>query len=74
MKKTSFLPSRGGSVKCLRHILVFDDHPDSMRLILGPSAKRHAYHSGAGRARLRSLIFPGIAILPALVGLAWLLL
>jgi len=71
VKKTSRLPATNGPVKTIRRILIFDDHPDSLRLILGRPANRHAYRPGADRTSSRNLILPGMAILAALLAMFW---
>ena len=71
MKKTSLLPGTNGKVKSIRHILVFDDHPESLRLILGTPANRSAYRPTGDRVRLKNLILPGMAIIVALLAMFW---
>ena len=71
IKKTSRLPATTGPVKTIRRILIFDDHPDSLRLILGRPANRRAYRPTGDRASSRNLILPGMAILIALIAMFW---
>lgn len=71
IKKTSRLPATTGPVKTIRRILIFDDHPDSLRLILGRPANRRAYRPTWDRASSRNLILPGMAILIALIAMFW---
>jgi len=74
MKQTGHLRVTGGSVKTVRRILIFDDHPESLRLILGDSASRDARRTSRGWATLRIFILPGIAALTALTAIFWPLL
>jgi hypothetical protein len=74
MRQTGRLRVTGGSIKTVRRILIFDDHPDSLRLILGGSASRDARHTSGGWATLCIFILPGIAALTALIAMFWPLL
>jgi hypothetical protein len=71
MKKTSHLRAANGPGKIIRRILVFDDHPDSLRLILGGPANRQAYRIARDRVSFRDFILPGMAILAALFAMLW---
>lgn len=74
MRQKGRLRVTGGSVKTVRRILVFDDHPESLRLILGGSASRDARRTSRGWATLRIFILPGMAALTALIAIFWPLL
>jgi hypothetical protein len=71
IKQVRRLESTTGAHKNIRRILIFDDHPDSLRLILGSPANRQADRAARGRASSRHLILPGIAIIVALLGMFW---
>jgi hypothetical protein len=74
MRQTARLRVTGGSIKTVRRILIFDDHPDSIRLILGGSARRNVRCPHGRWSTLRVLILPSIAALTALVAMFWPLL
>jgi hypothetical protein len=74
VRRTSRLTETNGPVKIVRRILVFDDHPDSLRLVLGNSAVPQAYPSSGDRDILWDFILPGIAILVGVIAMLWLLL
>lgn len=74
LKRTSRLMETNGPVKIVRRILMFDDHPDSLRLILGPSADPRPYPGSGDRDILWDFILPGIAILVGVTAMLWFLL
>jgi hypothetical protein len=53
---------------------MFDDHPDSLRLILGPSADPQPCPASGDRDILWDFILPGITILVGVITMLWLLL
>jgi hypothetical protein len=67
------LPSRGGQAlpatgrlrKAIQHILVYDDHPDSLRLVLGCNASPQANRAGPQNARWWEPVLGGMLILGA---------
>jgi hypothetical protein len=69
MEKISRLPATGRSAKTIRRILVFDNHPDSLRLILRRPANRPADRRPEERASLWKFIAPVVAILVALTAM-----
>ncbi|MEY2558201.1 MAG: hypothetical protein QOE34_1626 [Verrucomicrobiota bacterium] len=64
-RKTSFLPATKGPGKQIRRILIFDDHPASLRLVMGTPVIRRSRR--AKRNRTSQLIFPGVALIAALI-------
>jgi hypothetical protein len=72
--RTSRLTGTNGPVKIVRRILMFDDHPDSLRLILGSSADPQPYSGSGNRDILWDFVLPGIAILVGVIAILWLLL
>jgi hypothetical protein len=64
--------------KKIRHILIFDDHPDSLRLVFGrranPSGRRvnpHVHLSAPPRASSWELILVSMLTVGALVAMFW---
>lgn len=74
IKKVQRLQATTAAGKKIQRILIFDDHPDSLRLILGGSASRDTRRTSGGWATLRVFILPGIAALTALLAMFWPLL
>jgi hypothetical protein len=74
LRRTSRLTETNGPVKIVQRVLMFDDHPDSLRLILGPSADPRPYARSGDRDILWDFILPGIAILVGVIAMLWLLL
>lgn len=66
MKQTGLLAANNGPVKSVQHILMFDDHPDSLRIIFGPPENWETDDATDDDGSLREFILPGIAILVAL--------
>jgi hypothetical protein len=48
---------------------MFDDHPDSLRIIFGPPANARTDDATGDGGNLREFILPGIAILVALTAI-----
>jgi hypothetical protein len=55
------LPSKNGADKTMRRVLIFDNHPDSLRLVFGRSG-----HPQAPSSNLQPMAWPE-------VGLIWIL-
>jgi hypothetical protein len=70
-RKTSFLPTTKGQGKRIQRILIFDDHPDSLRLILGPPVKWTIRRVIRERASTRHFLLPGLVIIGALLAMVW---
>jgi len=68
------LASINGTKKKLRRILIFDDHPDSLRLVFEGGASRHDDLSVPPRATSWDLILVSILAMVALIGMFWPLL
>ena len=66
-KTSRLLTTEGGPGRQIHRILIFDDHPDSLRLILGGSACAEVSRSAQKRVRARSLILPAVALIIALL-------
>src|ERR1700730_9975073 len=74
IKKTSRLPSTNAAGKKIRRILIFDNHPDSLRLVFGRRPDPDVDLSGAQPARSWEVIIVSILTIGALVGMFWPLL
>src|ERR1700704_6523875 len=62
MKQTRLLAANNGPVKSVQHIVMFDDHPDSLRITFGPPANSQTDDAPDDDGSLR-FVLPGIAIL-----------
>jgi hypothetical protein len=74
IKKTSRLPSTNAVGKKIRRILIFDNHPDSLRLIFGPRAHPDVDLSPPQRVSSWELIIVSVVTIAGLVGMFWPLL
>jgi hypothetical protein len=63
-------PTNSGERKQAQHILIFDDHPDSLRLVLGPPANPRAERSVSRRATLWVALF-SMLMLSLLIAMFW---
>ena len=63
--------SIGGADKKMRHILIFDDHPDSLRLVFAGRAIRHRHFSVLPRVNLWELIIVSTLTIVGLAGTFW---
>ena len=57
--------------KKIRHILIFDDHPDSLRLVFGRRVNPHAHLSAPPPANSWELILVTMLTMGALVAMFW---
>jgi len=71
IKKTSRLPSTNAAGKKIRRILIFDNHPDSLRLIFGERANPYVDLSVPQRVSSWQLIVVSILTMSALFGMVW---
>jgi hypothetical protein len=74
IRRTSRLAETNSPGKIVQRILMFDDHPDSLRLILAPPANPQTYSDLKNRDILWDFILPGIVILVGVIAMLWLLL
>ncbi len=74
VKKTSRLPSTSAAGKKIRRILIFDDHPDSLRLVFGRRPLSDVDLSRSPRISSWELIVVSLVTLVGLVGMFWPLL
>ena len=69
MKQTRLFAANNGPVKSVQHIVMFDDHPDSLRIIFGPPPNSQTDDATDDGGSLREFVLPGIAILVALTAM-----
>jgi hypothetical protein len=74
IKKTSRLPSTNGAGKKIRRILIFDNHPESLRLVFGRRPHPDVDLSRPQRVSSWELIIVLIVTVAGLVGMFWPLL
>jgi len=74
IKQARRLAPTNGTEKKFRRILIFDDHPDSLRLVFGPGASRHDDLSVPPRATSWDFILVSILAIVAFVAMFWPLL
>jgi len=72
VKKTSRLPSTSAAGKKIRRILIFDNHPDSLRLVFGRGLNPD--RSAPQRATSWELIIVSVLSIGALISAIWLFL
>ena len=71
IKKTSRLPSTNAAGKTIRRILIFDNHPDSLRLVFGRRPYPDVDLSPPQRVSAWELIIVSILTIGGLVGMFW---
>jgi len=71
IEQTRRLPSRNAAAKKIRRILIFDNHPDSLRLVFGRHANPHVDLSLRQRASLWDLILVSMLTIGVLIGMFW---
>jgi hypothetical protein len=69
IKKTSRMPSINAAGKKIRRILIFDNHPDSLRLVFG--RRQSPYPSAPRRTSSWELTIVSILTIAGLVGMFW---
>jgi hypothetical protein len=74
VKKTSRLPSTNGADKEIRQILIFDNHPDTLRLIFGRRQDSHVDPGKSQRASSLEVITVCFLTVIGLIGMFWPLL
>ena len=65
------LPATNAARKRIQHILIFDDHPDSLRLVFGRRANPHVHLSAPPPASSWELILVSILTMGVLVAMLW---
>ena len=71
IKKTSRVPSTNAAGKKIRRILIFDNHPDSLRLLFGERTNPYVDLSVPQRVSSWELIVVSILTMSALFGMVW---
>gem|GEM_PF-1984811 len=71
IKQTSRLPTTYGKGKKIRRILIFDNHPDSLRLVYGRRPHPYADLSRPRRVGFWELVIASILMIAGLVGMFW---
>jgi hypothetical protein len=71
IEQTRRSPSRNAAAKKIRHILIFDNHPDSLRLAFGGDANPHGDLSVLQRVSSWELVLVSILTMGALIGMFW---
>jgi hypothetical protein len=71
IKQRGRLTSASGGGKEIRRILIFDNHPESLRLVFGRRANPHVDPSAPARVSRWELIFVSILTMAALAGMFW---
>jgi hypothetical protein len=71
IKQLRRLESTTGTHKKIRRILIFDSHPDSLRLVFGRRANPHIHLSAPERVISWELILVSILTMVALIGMFW---
>ena len=71
IKQARHLASTNGTQKKLRRILIFDDHPDTLRLVFGRDASLHDDLSVSPRATSWEFILVSILAIVAFMGMFW---
>ena len=74
IKQEIHLPQARDADKRMRRILIFDDHPDSLRLVFGPRANPHVHLSALQRVFSWELILASIVTMGALIAMFWAIL
>ena len=69
IEQTDRLPSTDAAGKKIRRILIYDNHPDSLRLVLGRGAnRRHSAPRGIGSW---DFLIVSLLALVGLIGMFW---
>jgi hypothetical protein len=71
IKQSSRLTAPNAARKKIRHILIFDDHPDSLRLVFGRRVNPNVHLSAPPPASSWELILVSMLTMGALVAMFW---
>jgi hypothetical protein len=71
IKQASRLPATNTAGKQIRRILIFDDHPDSLRLVFGRRANPQIDLSMPPRTLPWELVLISMLTMGALIGMFW---
>jgi hypothetical protein len=71
IRQTSRLPAKDAAGNKIRSILIFDDHPDSLRLVFGRRTHSHGDLSVPQRTSSWDLIVVLMLTMVALIAMVW---
>jgi hypothetical protein len=71
IKQELQVPQANAADTKMRCVLIFDDHPDSLRLVFGRRANPHVHLSAPQRVISWELILASIVTMGALIGMFW---
>jgi hypothetical protein len=71
IKQTRRLPSTNAAGRKIHRVLIFDNHPDSLRLVFERRANPHVDLAVPERVSLWELILVSILAMAALIGMFW---
>jgi hypothetical protein len=71
VKQTSRLPSAKSAGRKIQRVLIFDNHPDSLRLVFGGRPYSFVDLSRPQRISLWELLIVSILVIAGLVGIFW---
>lgn len=74
IKQRRRLPAANGTDRNIQRVLMFDNHPDTIRLIFGNGANRHVDLAAPERVSLWDLVLVSALVMSALIGMFWPLL
>ena len=75
IKQTSCLPSTGAAPgKKVQRILIYDDHPDSLRLVFGRRTASHVHLPDLPRTTSMGVAFLWILVVGLMMAMLWPLL
>ena len=71
IKQVQRLPATNAASGKIQRVLIFDNHPDSLRLLFGRRANPHLDLSVPNRVSEGELVFVSILAMGALFGMFW---
>ena len=71
VKQVKRLESTTGTRKKIRRILIFNNHPDSLRLVFGHRTNQHVHLSAPPRASSRDAVLVSLLALGLLILMFW---
>lgn len=71
VKQVKRLKPTTGTRKKIRRILIFDNHPDSLRLVFGHRTNQHVHLSAPPRASSRDAVLVSLLALGLLILMFW---
>jgi hypothetical protein len=74
IKQLRRLPAANETDRNIQRVLMFDNHPDTIRLLFGSRANRHVDLAASERVSFWDLTLVSVLIMSALIGMFWPLL